>query len=281
MTVYPLDIQLGPMEITGYGIMMAVGFLMAGWCIQLKLKERGLSQDYAADIVVGAVIGGIVGAKLWYVAITGNPGALFSRAGLVWYGGLVGGAAGVLFNGWRKRVPARLTLDLCAPALALGYALGRVGCFLVGDDYGRPTTLPWGIRFPEGEPPTTVAELQQFGVATPPDAAPFDVLAVHPTQLYEVVVMFGVFTLLWRLRRHGHATGWLFGLYLVCAGAERFLVEFVRAKDDRFIGSFTVAQAASVALVLLGVYLVQRWRRAEDAPPLDLSALAPAAPTSR
>ncbi len=266
MTVYPLIIHLGPITVTGYGLMMMVAFLVGGWAMQRELRRRGEDEEYAADIVVAAVIGGILGAKIWYVVLTRDPAALLSRGGLVWYGGFIGGTLEILLNGWRKRVPATYTMDLATPALAVGYALGRVGCFLVQDDYGVPTSLPWGMKFPQGLPPTSAGELPRFGVSVPPNTPPWEYLAVHPTQLYEVAIMLLVFWVLWRLRVHRHAQGWLFGVYLVLGGTERFLVEFLRAKDDRFLGPFTVAQATSVALVLAGVLLMARLNRPAAAP---------------
>ena len=266
MTVYPFVLHLGPLAITGYGLMMMVAFLMGGWAIQLELRRRGLDEEYAADIVIAGVVGGLLGSKLWYVALTGQWGALLSRGGLVWYGGLVGGTAAVLLNGWRKRVPLRFTLEVTAPGLALGYALGRIGCFLVNDDYGIPSSLPWAVKFPQGLPPSTVSELGQAGVAFPPGTDPLQVVAVHPTQIYETVLMFLAFWWLWRHRDHRHATGWLFGGYLIFAGLERFLIEFIRAKDDRLLGDFTLAQGLSVVLVVVGAYLLNRWRVGEGAP---------------
>src|SRR5690606_20684067 len=142
---------------------------------------------------------------------------------------------------WRLRVPIRWTAQIGAPALAAAYALGRVGCFLVGDDYGRPTDLPWGIRFPEGIPPTTAGNMRRlFGMEIPATVPPDAVLAVHPTQLYETALMLGAFALLWRLRKASGGVGWIFGLYLALAGVERFIIEILRAKDDRFFGPFTV-----------------------------------------
>jgi phosphatidylglycerol:prolipoprotein diacylglycerol transferase len=277
MSVYPFVFHIGPIEVTGYGLMMMMGFLMAGWVIQRRLRERELNEGYAADIVVAAVIGGILGAKLWYVALYGDAGALLSRGGLVWYGGLIGGAAAVLINSQRRRVPLRFTLELAAPGLAIGYALGRVGCFLVQDDYGIPTSLPLGLRFPEGLPPSTAYNLSTlYGVDVPAGVSPTEVLAVHPTQLYEVAVMVTVFGILWRLRRHGHGTGWLFGLYLVLAGLERFLVEFVRVKDDRLVSAFTLAQATSLAAMILGVVLMIRWGERDQLPiPSNAGVLEP------
>jgi phosphatidylglycerol:prolipoprotein diacylglycerol transferase len=262
MTLYPLIIHLGPLTITGYGIMLMVAFLMAGWVMQIELQRRKLREDYATDIVVAAVIGGIVGAKVWYAALYHDWAALFSRGGLVWYGGFLGGCLAVIVNGWRRRVPMRFTMELVAPALAVGYALGRVGCFLVQDDYGVPTSLPWGMKFPQGTPPTTGQYLlREFGVHLPAGAAPSDLLAVHPTELYEVALMLLAFWLIWRLRRHAHAAGWLFGVYLVLGGIERFVIEFLRAKDDRVLGPFTLAQATSVLMVLVGALLLSRWSR--------------------
>ncbi len=266
MTVYPLVFKLGPITITGYGLMMMVGFLVGGWAMQRELLRRKMNEEYAADIVVAAVIGGIVGAKLWYVALTGDPAALLSRGGLVWYGGFIGGVAAVIFNGWRKHVPITLTMELTAPALAVGYALGRVGCFLVQDDYGIPSTVPWAMKFPEGLPPTTAANLRALGIDVPAELPPWEVLAVHPTQLYETAAMLFGFWVLWRLRRHLHAPGWLFGVYLVIAGIERFLVEFLRAKDDRVLGSFTLAQATSIAVLATGLLLLSRFWRREPLP---------------
>jgi phosphatidylglycerol:prolipoprotein diacylglycerol transferase len=268
MPIYPLIFHIGPLEVTGYGIMMMVAFLMGGWLIALELRRRALAEDYAADIVAAAVVGGIIGAKLWYVALTRDPGALFSRGGLVWYGGFLGGTLAVILNGWRLRVPLRWTMQLTAPALAAAYALGRVGCFLVNDDYGRPTNLPWAVKFPRGLPPSTAGNLEHlFGVAVPPGTDPSTVLAVHPTQLYEVGAMFVAFAILWRLRGTERPIGWLFGLYLVFAGVERFLVEILRAKDDRFLGPFTLAQLTSIVLIVIGAGLIGVWREGTSPAP--------------
>jgi phosphatidylglycerol---prolipoprotein diacylglyceryl transferase len=267
MTVYPFIIHLGPLEITGYGLMLMVAFLMGGWLIARQLRENNLREDYAADMVAAAVVGGIIGAKLWYVALTRDPGALFSRGGLVWYGGFIGGALAVILNGWRLRVPLRWTMQLAAPALAAAYALGRVGCFLVNDDYGQPTNLPWGVKFPNGSPPSTAANLHAFGVSVSRGVDPSTVMSVHPTQLYEVAAMLVAFAVLWVLRKKGRPVGWLFGVYLVFAGIERFLVEIVRAKDDRLLGPFTIAQLASVILVALGALLMVLWRRGPSPAP--------------
>jgi phosphatidylglycerol:prolipoprotein diacylglycerol transferase len=273
MTVYPLTVSIFGLEVTGFGVMMMLGFLAAGWVMQRELHRRGLNPEFSADIVVAAVIGGVLGARLWYMALHGGP--LLSRAGLVWYGGFVGGLVAVVgLSAW-KRVPIRFTFELTAPALALGHGLGRVGCFLVQDDYGVPTTLPWGMKFPHGQPPTTAASLARWGVEVPAGTPPDGVLAVHPTQLYEVAALLFIFWLLWRLRRHERAVGWLFGAYLVAIGVERFLVEFVRAKDDRFVGPLTLAQLTSLVLLVAGVVLLARLRRPDGFVVRPTDGLAP------
>jgi phosphatidylglycerol---prolipoprotein diacylglyceryl transferase len=273
MTIYPLTVSLFGLEVTGFGVMMMLGFLTAGWVMQRELQRRGLNPEYSADIVVAGVVGGILGARLWYMALHGGP--LLSRAGLVWYGGFLGGVAAVVAMSWWKRVPLRFTFELAAPALALGHGLGRVGCFLVQDDYGVPTTLPWGMRFPQGQPPTTGAALARWGVELPAGTEPGTLLAVHPTQLYEVAALLFVFWLLWRLRRHEHAVGWLFGVYLVAIGLERFLVEFVRAKDDRLVGALTLAQVTSLVLLVVGLGLLALLRRPDGVAVEPNGGLAP------
>jgi phosphatidylglycerol:prolipoprotein diacylglycerol transferase len=271
MTVYPFVLHLGPLDLTGYGLMMMVAFLMAGWAIQLDLRQRGLDEDYAADIIIAGVIGGLLGAKIWYVLLTGDSAALLRRGGFVWYGGFLGATAGILLNGWRRRVPARFTAELCAAPLALGYALGRVGCFLVNDDYGIPSNLPWAMKFPNGLPSTTVANLEAMHVTFPPNTNPAQLVAVHPTQIYETILMLIVFWWIWRRRDHGHAIGWLFAWYLLLGGAERFLVEFLRAKDDRLLGPLTLAQGTSVLLMVVGATLLYIWRAPAGPQPLPES----------
>jgi phosphatidylglycerol:prolipoprotein diacylglycerol transferase len=261
MTVYPLMLHFGRFTLTGYGIMMMLGFLVAGWVYARELRRRGFDTSIAWDTVVLGVVGGLVGSKLYFAISVGRVSGFFSRGGLVWYGGLAGGVAAVFAYMWLKKLPIPVLLDAVSPSLAIGYLLGRVGCFSVNDDYGLPSRLPWAMAFPQGSPPSTAANLRaQFHAAIAANVPPFQVLTVHPTQLYEIAMTFVVFWLLWRWKEHRHAAGWLFGAYLVLSSVERIVAEIFRAKDDRILGPVTVAQLLSVAVIALGAYLMRRYR---------------------
>jgi phosphatidylglycerol:prolipoprotein diacylglycerol transferase len=255
---------IGRLTITSFGVMMALAFLAAYQVSRSEFDRMGKDPELAADMLLGALIGGIVGAKLYYVLLNWDLtvrdplGMLFSRAGLVWYGGLIGGAIGVILMIRRRGEELLPLADGLAPAAALGYAIGRVGCFLVGDDYGRPTDSWVGFAFPDGAPPSTARNLREgFGVSVPDSIPDSAVLAVHPTQLYEVGLSLLIFAVLWRMRGK-RPVGRVFALWLMLAGLERFAVEFFRAKDDRFFGALTLAQLFSIGLVALGFWLMNR-----------------------
>ena len=259
--MFPTFLKIGAFEITTFGVMMFLAFIVSGWVLARQLRRYGIDDDVASSIVIAAALGGILGAKIYYAILVGDWRLLLERAGLVWYGGLIGGAAAVSWVIVRRRVDFLVTADCAAPPLALGYALGRVGCFLVGDDYGRPTDAWYGVAFPQGAPPTTARSLRQFGVNVDPSIPGDAVLRVHPTQLYEVGAAVVMFFILTRMNARPHVKGRVFAVFLILLGIERFLVEIVRAKDDRFFGPFTVAQVISVLLVLVGVVMAARLRK--------------------
>ncbi|GLC28215.1 hypothetical protein rosag_47280 [Roseisolibacter agri] len=174
----------------------------------------------------------------------------------------------------RKRLPFTRFSDVAGIAIAAGYAVGRTGCWAIGDDYGRPWSSRWAVQFPEGAPPSTAAVMARaFGTPLAPGTSPETVLAAYPTQLYEVVLGLLTFLALWRRRDHDHAEGWLFGLYLVLAGLERFLIEFLRAKDDRFLPlGLSSAQGVALALTLGGVlWMAARWRTGARRPGIHVA----------
>src|SRR4051795_8263758 len=287
--MYPTLIKLGSFEITTFGLMMFAAFIVGGWVLTRQFRRYGLSDDAAWSVFMAAALGGIAGAKIYYAILFRDWHLLFDRAGLVWYGGLIGGFLGCSAYLLIKKIDYFTAADAAAPALAIGYALRRIGCFLlgehyrrppasaigyafgrigfflVGDDYGRPTDSWIGIAFPKGSPPTTAESLRQFGVHIDPSIPPNQLLRVHPTQLYESAAAFVMFAILMYASKRPHPKARIFGLFLVLMGIERFLVEIVRAKDDRFFGPFTVAQLISVLIFICGAFLVEKSRSADYA----------------
>jgi len=238
--VFPTLGSIGPFTFYSFGLMAAIAVVLAGVFLAIDLRQRGLDPSNALEIVVGAAIGGFLGARIYYlIEHWGEPGeGLFSGSGLVWYGGVAGGVIGVILIATWKRIPLGVMANAAAAPLALAYVIGRIGCQLAGDgDYGSATSLPWGMSYPDGTVPTTEI--------------------VHPTPIYESIAMLVVFWVLWRFRGRLTAPWSLFGLYLVLAGIERLLVEFVRRTPTEFAG-LTTAQIISVGLILIGIPLV--WR---------------------
>jgi phosphatidylglycerol:prolipoprotein diacylglycerol transferase len=230
------EIHIGPLELQTFGICFALAFLVSGLIVGRRFRELGHPADWTYEMVFAALIGGLIGSRLDFILQNWDDvsddllGNIYSGSGLVWFGGLVGGALGViLWARWRRFLGWQL-FDVAAVPLAAGYAVGRIGCQLSGDgDYGVESDLPWAMSYPDGTVPTTDE--------------------VHPTPVYETLAMGVAAYVLWRLRDR-FAPGVLFGIYLIVAGIERFLVEFIRRNDDVVAG---LTQAQLISLVLLGV----------------------------
>lgn len=260
MTVHhPFSYKLGIFTFTGFGIAVLLAFAIAQVISQRELARRGHDPEPVGDLVFAAVVGGLLGAKIYYVILVGDVATLWSRGGFVFWGGLIGGIIAVYAVIHRKQLNAWRISDVAGIGIAAAYSVGRTGCWAVGDDYGRPWSSRFAVSFPEGAPPSTAGNLATFHFPIPPGVSPSTVLSVYPTQLLEVALGLGMFLILWRLRNHKHAEGWLLGVYMVLAGVERFAVEFLRAKDDRFLGSFTMAQLLAILFIVAGV-IVMRMR---------------------
>lgn len=241
--MYPFLFEIGSFRLPTFGLMVALGFLAALWVLQRELPRRGFDEELGSSIITAGMLGGLVGAKLYFVLFE-MPGAtwsetssaLFSGSGLTWYGGFVVAALAIYWILKKRGVPFLPVADACGMALALGYGIGRIGCQLAGDgDYGVPTDLPWGMAYPDGVVPT----LQR----------------VHPAPVYETLLGLLIFAVLWRLRVRWEPTpGRLFSLYLVLAGAARFGVEIIRINPDVFWG-LSAAQLISLAMVAGGLGL--------------------------
>jgi phosphatidylglycerol:prolipoprotein diacylglycerol transferase len=234
--VYP-EIEIGPLTLQTFGLMFALAFVAAGALIWRRFEELGKPPDWAYEMGFAALVGGVIGSRLYYIVDNYSEvsddllGNLFSGSGLTWYGGALGGAIAVLLWARWRGFLGLVLLDVAAPALALGYAIGRVGCQLSGDgDYGEAWDGPWAMSYPDGTVPTTED--------------------VHPTPVYEALAMGLGAWILWRLRDRVR-TGVLFALYLLYAGTERFLVEFVRRNEEAALG-LTMAQWESLAMMVAG-----------------------------
>ncbi|HUP00371.1 MAG TPA: prolipoprotein diacylglyceryl transferase [Gemmatimonadota bacterium] len=236
--MYPILFRIGDFTVTSYGVMLVLAFVGAGLVVAAEWRRRGWEPGAAQDIVLAAMVGGVVGSKLyWALAhwsdLAADPvGTLFSRGGFTYYGGLIGGIVTVVaWLAWRKYPLAR-AVDSCALAVPVGYMLGRIGCLLVGDDYGYPTDVPWAMAFPEGSPPT--------------------IDPVHPTQIYEILLTLPIFLVMWSQRKRPLPDGFLFFELLLLAGLERFVVEFYRVNVEVALG-LTAAQWISLALAATGL----------------------------
>jgi phosphatidylglycerol---prolipoprotein diacylglyceryl transferase len=242
--MYPTLFRIGTFEVTSFGVLVAIGALVGIWIFGRELARSGLPED-ATNAAVAGVLGGLLGAKLLWTAEHASEepilGLLLSRGGMSWFGGFLGGITAGLIVMHRQHLPVLRTLAAATPALAVGHAIGRIGCFLVGDDYGRPTDLPWGVAFPQGLPPTTDR--------------------VHPTQLYEMAALLVLAPMLIHWRRNGVPDAVVLGRYLLLAGAIRFAIEFVRV-NERVLGPLTVAHVVSAGLMIAGLILVLRNRPA-------------------
>ncbi len=238
--MYPEIISVGGFTISSFGLMIAVCFIVGYWLIMSEAKRKNLDDKLISNMFLAAMIGGIAGAKVLYIfenvplsEILSDPLThLLSRGGLTFYGGFIGAIVLVWTMAYRNKISMWVIGDMASPALALAYSIGRVGCLLVGDDYGVPSNLPWAMAFPKGLPPTDIP--------------------VHPTQLYEIIIMFIAFLFIWRIRTLPRAAGWLFSIYLIIAGAERFFIEFVRSTTPSPIPNMSVAQVTAILLIIAG-----------------------------
>jgi phosphatidylglycerol:prolipoprotein diacylglycerol transferase len=234
--------EIGPVKT--FGVMFALAFLACGAMAARRFRELDKPADWSYEVVFAALIGGLIGARGYYLIEHPDElgfSGIFGGAGLTFWGGAVGGAAGVLLWAWWRGFLTGQLLDMGGIGLAIGYSIGRIGCQLSGDgDYGEPSSLPWAMAYPDGTVPTTDE--------------------VHPTPIYETLSMGIVAWLLWRWRDR-FQPGVVFGLYLLAAGLERFLVEFVRRNPDAALGLTAPQIEAAIAFVLGALVLAVVGRR--------------------
>ena len=229
----PILFRLGDVSVPSYEVMLLVAAAVTAVLALSEAERRGLDLGFAPYAAAAGILGALLGGKLhWALAQPGglgpDPAAALLEGGVTFYGGLVGGLLAIIAVLLVRGVPLPPAGDAAAPALAIGYALARLGCLLVGDDYGRPTSLPWGIAFPNGRPP-----------ALEP---------VHPTQAYEILLMVPVFLFLWSRRKRARPPGTLFAAFLALIAVERFAIEFLRTNARVGLGQ-TATQWLSIAVL--------------------------------
>ncbi len=235
--MHPELFRVGGFVMNSYGAMMALAFISAGIAAHWQFKKRGVKPDFIYPLLIAAVVGGLLGAKIHYLIIHPEqfPENLLSGRGLVWFGGLFGAVAAVVAVTLVSKQRLAAIMDSGAIAVAMGYTFGRIGCFLRGCCYGTPTDLPWGMSFPEGVPPTPAG------------------VHVHPTQLYSSLTSLVIFALLaWVIGPRFKREGPLMFAYAVLAGLERFLVEFIRTNEPAALG-LTQQQWIAIAVVVVGI----------------------------
>lgn len=250
--IFTVDLPLiGTFTLHSFGLMAMLGFLVPTIFMRREFKAQGMDPDLASTISVAAIIGGFIGARLYFIIehwddFTHAPlSMMFSGAGLVWYGGLFGGVLAVSWTVKHYKMPFWKTADIVAILVLLGQAFGRMGCLLAADgDYGPPTDLPWAMSFPNGVVPTTAR--------------------VHPTPIYDIIILLSFFAILWSLRRRDFVPGTFFGLYFIAVGVGRFITEFWRTTPKILFGWMTLAQIISVVLILLGLLLIYYRRGARS-----------------
>jgi phosphatidylglycerol:prolipoprotein diacylglycerol transferase len=242
----PILFQIGDFRLYSFGLMAALALIVPGLLlVRPLLMRRGVRADFAYELVVAAGIGGFIGARLYYLienyaAVKADFwGVAFGGIGFTWYGGLIGGFVGVVAWTLIRRLPLDIVANAMAPAIAMGYAIGRIGCQLAGDgDYGKPSGLPWAMGYPHGTVPT------------PPG------VRVQPTPIYEVILMAFVAWILWRLAtRYDKSGWWTMGWFLILSAVERFAIEFLR-RNPVWFGGLTQPQWVAIASVLIGIVLV-------------------------
>jgi phosphatidylglycerol---prolipoprotein diacylglyceryl transferase len=261
--MYP-QITIGSVQIASFSLMLVVAFLVATMFASRQARFLNFSPMIVWGLLPWAAVAGLAGAQLYSVIINIATGddimTAFANRGQVFYGGLIAGTAVAAWRFRRAGLPLVWMFDYGAPCVAIAHAIGRIGCFLVGDDYGLPTSLPWGVAFPNGAPPSTAQYLRSMGAHVNADIPAATVLAVHPVQLYEAAVLTVLAAWLWRASRRPHQPYAVVAVYAMAYGSWRFVIEFWRPKNDQLLGVLTSAQCISIGLALIGLFLYAKYR---------------------
>lgn len=270
--VYPELFHIGPFTVHSYGLMLGIAFIVASWILTREFRRKNLDPNFSTEITLLAIIFGIAGSKIAH--LIANPsefsadpvGSLFSPGGLTFHGGLILATIAIYIYVKRKGIPFLFIADSAAPSLAIAYGIGRIGCHLSGDgDYGLPTNLPWGVNYENGiVKPSLMFAGSDVARDFPNGFVPDNTL-LHPTPIYEFLLMGLIFLILWKLRKKAMPDGFLFSLYLVLAGFERLMIEFIRLNPKLLFG-LSEAQLVATGLIIAGGYGVFYFSKHKDLP---------------
>ena len=263
----PVLFEIGPIKIYSFGLMMGLAFIVGNYLLVNEFRRRRLPDEAPGTITLIALLAGVAGSKLfsllenWDRFVSDPAGEIFSAAGLTFYGGLVCATLAIWWYVRSKGIPFLRVADAAAPSLIIAYGIGRIGCHLAGDgDYGIPSKLPWAMTYPNGTVPTLASEhpaLKAEYIRLYGEPVPFDI-PVHPAPVYEMLAALAIFALLWKLRTRPLPMGMLFGIYLILAGIERLLIEFIRL-NPLYLG-LSQAQWISIGMIVGGALLCRTVR---------------------
>jgi len=268
--MYPELFKIGPLTVYSYGLMLGIAFITASWLLTKEIERKKLNPNIATEITILAIIFGIIGAKIFHLFenfddfLEDPIGMAFSPGGLTFFGGLIVAVLAIWIYTGRKKIPFFYIADAAAPALALAYGIGRIGCHLAGDgDYGIPTDLPWGTNYENGTvPPSVMFQGSEIAKNYPNGIVP-DNTPLHPTPVYEFLICVIIFAILWKLRKKDWIHGKLFMIYLILISIERFSIEFIRL-NPRILFGLSEAQLISIVLFLVGVIGVIYYSKNKD-----------------
>lgn len=251
--MHPILIQLGPFTIRWYGAMIALACLVGFWLAGREAERKGIGKENIQQFFLYAIIGAVIGARLYYIAFADpamfvqNPLSVLAiwQGGLAIHGAILAGLVICVLYAKKHKIPLGKFVDTLTPSLILGQAIGRIGCFFNGDAHGYPTRMPWGLVYSPESPADQM----------------FPGQALHPTQLYEMILNLIIFGLLWKIRTRLKINGQLFVVYMILYSAARILVEHFRADKLTYFGNISAAQSIGIIGILFGVILIISLKR--------------------
>ena len=251
--MHPDLLRIGPFTIRWYGVMIAIACFIGVWVAGKEAERKGIGKEKIQDFFLYVILAAVIGARFYYILFSDlaeyldKPLSIFAiwEGGLAIHGAILGGLVVSILYTKRHKISFWLFADTLTPSLILGQAIGRIGCFLNGDAHGYPTNLPWGLVYSPNSPAGQM----------------FPGQPLHPTQLYEMILNFVIFGILWKMRKHLKVDGYLFLLYVILYSAIRIFVEYFRVDKLTYLGNISAAQSIGIIGIILGFILIPVLKR--------------------